>query len=275
MLIYSINSTEMSTVQSPDTLKSQEALSTNCSSSADSNVINTNRLVNTSNSCDSKLKDVGETALSEGTKFSGATSLDVTADVRPSTSRDESATSGPSTSMDADTKLAIAESYKVEGNQFYKEKNYRGAIRKYHQALLYLKALTMKHPLAEMSPEFQSLDAQSSHDNSSKITALTADCYNNLAACLLNTTDVNYEKVLEYSTMAADLSEGNAKALFRRGMALYHLRRYDDAFSSLQEAQNATSSSDPRIKKYLALCKTALEAHLSRERARYKGMFDT
>lgn len=262
----------MTTELGADTLRTQELLSSNRAASADSNETNTDKLVDTTSTCDD-LNSI-RAASATPSKLSGATSL-ATSEARASTSWDENVTPEPSTSLDADAKLSIAESYKVEGNQFYKEKNYKSAIRKYHRALLYLKALTTKHPLAEMSPEFRSLDNQSLHDNSSKITALSADCYNNLAACLLNTPPVNYDKVLEYSTMAADMSEGNAKALFRRGMALYHLRRYDDAFSSLQEAQNAASSSDPQIKKYLALCKTALEAYSTRERERYKGMFDT
>lgn len=269
----------MNTELSADTLTTQE-LSTNHALSADSNLTTTDKLVSTISTCDNEIKDAGLTATSEVTpsELIGATSFDAGSEAKASTSRDENAIpgpGGPSSSLDADTKLTIAESYKTEGNRFYKEKNYKGAIRKYHRALLYLKALTTKHPLAEMSPEFQSLDGQTSRSNSSKLTALIADCYNNLAACLLNTTPVNYEKVLEYSTIAADMSDSNAKALFRQGMALYHLRRYDDAFSSLQAAQNAASSSDPRIKQYLALCKTALEAYSSREKQKYKGMFDS
>lgn len=44
-------------------------------------------------------------------------------------------------------RIEKAESYKVEGNEFFTKKEYKSAMKKYHFALLYLKGIGEKHPV--------------------------------------------------------------------------------------------------------------------------------
>ena len=46
-----------------------------------------------------------------------------------------------------------------------------------------------------------------------------------------------YEKVLQYCDEVLQLSPNNAKAMYRKGVALYNLSRLDDALEELLKAQ--------------------------------------
>ncbi|XP_014669790.1 PREDICTED: tetratricopeptide repeat protein 9C-like [Priapulus caudatus] len=97
----------------------------------------------------------------------------------------EGTSAGVSKSNDVDEKIHKAEEYKTAGNTLYKEKNYRSAAGKYHRALLYLKALTCKNPIYSMSPELSKTNNDGlSEQQEMKISLLSVDCYNNLAAAV-------------------------------------------------------------------------------------------
>ena len=76
-------------------------------------------------------------------------------------------------------KIEIAETFKQEANEFYKEANIRKAVGKYHRALLYLKAVGESNklngmlglpPAKELPPEVKE-----------RCETLKVVCYNNLA----------------------------------------------------------------------------------------------
>lgn len=62
-----------------------------------------------------------------------------------------------------------------------------------------------------------------------------------VVAALLHMTPPKYDKILEYSTRALEMSVDNVKALFRQGLALYHLHDYESAMYSLQKAHRLSS----------------------------------
>lgn len=57
-------------------------------------------------------------------------------------------------------------------------------------------------------------------------------------ACLLQMEPVNYERVKEYSQKVLERQPDNAKALYRAGVAFFHLQDYDQAQQHLLAAVN-------------------------------------
>ena len=84
-------------------------------------------------------------------------------------------------------KLLSAKTFKAEGNELHKNKEFRKAIGKYHRALLQLKAIGQSKSAglgAFMSDEdLESMGYSSNvpEELQAEATQLLADCYNNLA----------------------------------------------------------------------------------------------
>ncbi|KAH0631475.1 hypothetical protein JD844_005809 [Phrynosoma platyrhinos] len=57
-------------------------------------------------------------------------------------------------------------------------------------------------------------------------------------ACLLQSELVNYERVREYCLKVLAKEKSNFKAMYRAGIAFYHLGDYDNALLYLKEAKN-------------------------------------
>ncbi|MBN3284666.1 TTC9A protein, partial [Polyodon spathula] len=66
---------------------------------------------------------------------------------------------------------------------------------------------------------------------------IEVECYNSLAACLLQMELVNYERVKVYCLKVLGKEGENFKALYRSGVAYYHLGDYHKALYYLKEAQ--------------------------------------
>lgn len=69
-----------------------------------------------------------------------------------------------------------------------------------------------------------------------------------ISACLLKLPDPNYEKVLEYCSKVLELDLGNVKTHFRRGLALYNLKKYEEALESFHQAEKLDSSFSGRLR---------------------------
>ncbi|KAL0176062.1 hypothetical protein M9458_028392, partial [Cirrhinus mrigala] len=88
------------------------------------------------------------------------------------------ATGGSSASR-LDSQLQDAIRLKTEGNAFYREKNVRTAIGRYHRALLVLRGLD-----SEVNSALQGFGAQVpklSQEQEDLLRSTQVDCYNNLA----------------------------------------------------------------------------------------------
>ncbi|KAJ1108710.1 hypothetical protein NDU88_006081 [Pleurodeles waltl] len=169
-----------------------------------------------------------------------------------------------------DDRLQQAQIFKDAGNKSYKEQRYRDAISRYHRALLQLKGLdpNMPSPLQAFGakrPVVTPEQEKALHD-------LQRDCYNNLAACLLHTEPVPYARVKEYSVLVLEKQPGNAKALYRAGVASFHLRDFDSALHYLGEAQRIQPT-DANVKKYLKLTESELSGYRQQEKQLYRDMF--
>uniref|UniRef100_A0A670ZGR6 Tetratricopeptide repeat protein 9C n=1 Tax=Pseudonaja textilis TaxID=8673 RepID=A0A670ZGR6_PSETE len=144
----------------------------------------------------------------------------------------------------------------------YKEGRFRDAVSRYHWALLQIKGLdpNMPFPLQEFMADKPAMTA----DQEKELYTIRCDCYNNLflPTCLLL---INPSK---FSKRQAD----NVKALYRAGVAFYHLGNYDKAQHYLLSA-TSRQPKDANVKRYLQLTKSQLSIYLQQEKQLYMGMF--
>ncbi|KAL5008789.1 hypothetical protein ScPMuIL_014370 [Solemya velum] len=119
-------------------------------------------------------------------------------------------------------KLRIAQDYKKCGNEYFKQKDHRQAIAKYHRALIYLKGRVFQ--------QFSSLPVTKRKSR--------------------------LQEIVEYCDNVLRVLPNNTKALYRKGLSQYHLKHYDKAQDTLYHAKDTEQGAkDPVIKKYIALCK--------------------
>ncbi|XP_040334364.1 tetratricopeptide repeat protein 9A [Herpailurus yagouaroundi] len=163
-----------------------------------------------------------------------------------------------------------AHEFKSQGAQCYKDKKFREAIGKYHRALLELKGLLPA--LAEQerdsraaSPAGAPNPGRLSEEQSKTVEAIEIDCYNSLAACLLQAELVNYERVKEYCLKVLKKEGENFKALYRSGVAFYHLGDYDKALYYLKEARTRQPT-DTNVIRYIQLTEMKLSRCSQREK---------
>lgn len=161
--------------------------------------------------------------------------------------------------------------FKSQGTQCYKEKKFREAIGKYHRALLEMKgflaagecesssAAVLVQPAPGRAPVKLSEEERKVVENSE------IECYNSLAACLLQAELVNYERVKEYCLKVLKKEGDNFKALYRSGVAYYHLGDYDKALHYLKEA-NTREPTDTNVIRYIQLAEMKLSRSSQREK---------
>ncbi|KAM6444729.1 tetratricopeptide repeat protein 9A [Rhynochetos jubatus] len=156
--------------------------------------------------------------------------------------------------------------FKSEGAQCYKDKKFREAIGKYHRALLELKALLLllsQEPAGQRPPAAAA--AGLSEEQRQAVEAIEIDCYNSLAACLLQAELVNYERVKEYCLKVLQKEGENFKALYRSGVAFYHLGDFNKALYYLKEARSRQPT-DTNVIRYIQLTEMKLSRCSQREK---------
>ncbi|KAF7251943.1 Tetratricopeptide repeat protein 9A [Varanus komodoensis] len=166
-----------------------------------------------------------------------------------------------SAAAECDELIRRALEFKSQGAQCYKDKKFREAIGKYHRALLELKGLLLAREDRD-DAGFSSAAAAGSPDKLTPeqrqlLENIEIDCYNSLAAwtwvatvkqqlaCLLQAELVNYERVKEYCLKVLKKEGENFKALYRSGVAFYHLGDYDKALYYLKEARSRQPAGEP------------------------------
>ncbi|NXF88909.1 TTC9A protein, partial [Eubucco bourcierii] len=158
--------------------------------------------------------------------------------------------------------------FKSEGAQCYKDKKFREAIGKYHRALLELKALLLllsQEPPGQRPPAATAAAAGLSEEQRQAVEAIEVDCYNSLAACLLQAELVNYERVKEYCLKVLQKEGENFKALYRSGVAFYHLGDFNKALYYLKEARSRQPT-DTNVIRYIQLTEMKLSRCSQREK---------
>lgn len=84
-------------------------------------------------------------------------------------------------------------------------------------------------------------------------------------ACLLQAELVNYERVKEYCLKVLKKEGENFKALYRSGVAFYHLGDYDKALYYLKEARTQQPT-DTNVIRYIQLTEMKLSRCSQREK---------
>ncbi|XP_067830856.1 tetratricopeptide repeat protein 9B [Heptranchias perlo] len=172
---------------------------------------------------------------------------------------------------DSGCKIQKAVGFKIEGNQCYKEKKFREAIGKYHRALLQLKGMRI---IEASGPEVSALSKAHSRlteEQKRLIESTEIDCYDSLAACLLQSELVNYERVKEYCLKILGKQKDNFKAMYRAGIAFYHLGDYENALQYLKEAKDREPA-DTNVFRYIQLTEIKMNRFNQREQEGCKEM---
>ncbi|MBN3311934.1 TTC9A protein, partial [Atractosteus spatula] len=144
--------------------------------------------------------------------------------------------------------LRRALDFKTQGTQCYKEKKYREAIGKYHRALLEMKGLCRVLGDPDVSSKSPSSAVPTpgksalTDEEKGAVENAELECYNSLAACLLQMELVNYERVKEYCLKVLRKEGENFKALYRSGVAYYHLGDFHKALHYLKESHKQQPS---------------------------------
>ncbi|XP_068444632.1 tetratricopeptide repeat protein 9C [Clinocottus analis] len=168
------------------------------------------------------------------------------------------------------TSLQEAAQMKTQGNIFYREKNIRSAIGRYHRALLVLRGLD-PDVMKSVKGFGQEVPALTPEQEAS-LRNTQVDCYNNLAACLLQKQSVDYSRVRDYSLRVLQWRPGDIKALYRAGVATLEM---GDAHTAKQYLTQACREqpNDANVRKHLQRVEEKLSQDLQKERAMYRGMF--
>ncbi|XP_068779889.1 tetratricopeptide repeat protein 9C [Struthio camelus] len=169
-------------------------------------------------------------------------------------------------------RLEQAQRYKEEGNGCYQAGRPREAAGRYHRALLQLRGLDPRLPPPLQAALGARPRPRATPQQEAALHRIQTDCYNNLAACLLRMEPVNYERVKEYSLKVLERQPRNAKALYRAGVAAFHLRDYDQARRHLAQAARLQPR-DANVKRYLELAESQLSTYHQQEKQLYAGMF--
>ncbi|XP_067895644.1 tetratricopeptide repeat protein 9A [Heterodontus francisci] len=178
---------------------------------------------------------------------------------------------GDHSQSDPQDTIQRALDFKTQGNQCYKEKKFREAIGKYHRALLEMKGfLAVTNPESSSSavqvhPACGKTSVRLTEEERKVVENSEIECYNSLAACLLQAELVNYERVKEYCLKVLKKEGDNFKALYRSGVAYYHLGDYDKALHYLKEARNREPT-DTNVVRYIQLAEMKLSRCSQKEK---------
>lgn len=161
--------------------------------------------------------------------------------------------------------------FKTQATQCYKDKKYREAIGKYHRALLEMKGLCRVLGDPETVPKTPSTDvtttskASLTEEQKGAVENAELECYNSLAACLLQMELVNYERVKEYCLKVLRKEGENFKALYRSGVAYYHLGDFNKALYYLKESHKQEPS-DTNVIRYIQLTEMKIRRNAQQEK---------
>ena len=82
-------------------------------------------------------------------------------------------------------KLEQAKSHKQDGNELYKQKQYKAAVRKYHHGLLYVKGIESAQQTGFLPFSVPGGEAEPTSSNMAEVKSVKVDLYNNLAGLQL------------------------------------------------------------------------------------------
>lgn len=156
--------------------------------------------------------------------------------------------------LDESNENYYIEKLKNEANAFFSIGNYNKSIELYNASLQniekYLNSITEK--------------------NSEKVSNLLKTklaIYNNKGNCLLKTGNLK-EAIKDFDCVLSQ-DKNNVKALFRKGLAFYGLKRFQNALKNFYEAYNLTPESEKKIiNEYIDNCLLEINSTINSEKSK-------
>ena len=149
-------------------------------------------------------------------------------------------------------KIEAAEKAKDKGTMAFKETDWIGALN------MYTKALGCLEEMFDMTP-----------DDTEKSKTMKLALYLNLALTYIKVNKFN--KALDNAQNALDIDDKNVKGLFRKGIALYNLKKYKEALECFTKSEELEHSN--ATVQYIKNIESKLQAEKEKERKMAQKMF--
>ncbi|XP_074660178.1 peptidyl-prolyl cis-trans isomerase FKBP4-like [Tubulanus polymorphus] len=159
--------------------------------------------------------------------------------------------------MDAEEKLDQSQIVKDKGTNYFKDGKYKLAVKQYKQVIDYLEE--------KQDHEFNG------DDEKTRRSKLMSAAYFNMSLCYIKVK--NWFEAYRAADRGLDLDKNNEKGLYRRGLARYELRDFDEAERDLKRVLEI----DPKNKaahNQLILCRQKIKTEREVAKKKYFGMFD-
>jgi len=140
-----------------------------------------------------------------------------------------------------------------EGNEYFKQGKLNIAIRKYKKAI-----------------EFIPSDHNLSDEQKQEVKAMKVPCHLNYAICLIK--EKKWKEALEQTDKVLEVESKNIKGLYRKGLVLIGMDRWDEAMKSLGEAKELDPT-NTAIQQEIQKLKNKIAHHNKREANLYKNLF--
>lgn len=175
--------------------------------------------------------------------------------------------------------ISQAEQYKADGNEKFKEGNYKKALGAYHKVFCYVNGLQMPGEKNQASAQLEMMGKSGNEahnqvppDRVEDVKKLKASTHLNMAACYLKQED--WRKCIDSCGKSLDAgAPPSSKAYFRRGQARVHIRDLDGAQEDFEKARELDPN-DKAIELELRRLKQAFSKHRDAEKKKFAGMFN-
>lgn len=157
--------------------------------------------------------------------------------------------------MNNQERLEQAEITKEKGTTYFKQGKYELALRQYQKIIQFV-GPPNNEEFGELS------DERDKHLLSG---------YLNLAICHLKLD--NPEEVVKNANLALKIDPNNPKAFFRRGLAFYATKDYEQAIQEFNECLEIEPG-NKAAKNQIVLCKHQLKQHTEMEKKIYRNLFE-
>jgi len=140
-----------------------------------------------------------------------------------------------------------------EGNEFFKQGKLNIALRKYKKAI-----------------EFIPSDSSLTEEQKKEVKVMKVPCHLNHAICLIK--EKKWKDALEQTEKVLEVEPKNIKGLYRKGLVLIGLDRWEEAMKLLVEAKELDPT-NTAIQQEIQKLKHKINQHNKREANIYKNLF--
>jgi len=153
--------------------------------------------------------------------------------------------------LNFEEKCQLVVKKREEGNEFFKKGRFAVALRKYKKAI-------------EVMP------TDSGDEQKTKVQELKIPCHLNYAICLIK--EKNWKDALEQTDKVLEIDSKNIKGLYRKGLVLTGMDRWDEALKILNEAK-ALDPTNTAIQQEIQKLKNKIAQHNKKEANLFKNLF--